>query len=339
MRRYVVIRTDKRRRDFIHQELKAGRLRQGWGWKHEHDLRLLCERVRAGAKLSEEESTVWRNRRLLDTEGDGLKLGDIVIVPNIPDQGRWVLARVSGPYRYEPPPTDAGVGSDYAHVVPVEPIRKADGEVAVVEADNEHVDARLRASMRSMSRMWSVDALGAKVDALIASIGRGDDTARAQPEAERFAGFSTAVASAAWEKIRERYKGAEFEMLVLRVFRDLYDHGGSGRVEHWGGAGEKGADLIAFTRDPLGLEFKIAVQVKLHDGEDDDVHALDQIKVAKAAHLVDAGVVLTTATTLSERFVKHHEALEAELGIDIRVLTRDEFLRLLLGHLGTNRET
>lgn len=122
MRRYLVVRTDKRRKDFILRELDAGRLRQGWGSKPEQDLRVLRERVTSGTKLTDDEAAAWRNRRLLDTEGDGLKPGDIVIVPNIPDQGRWALARVVGPYRYDPPPTEAGVGSDYAHVVPVEAI-------------------------------------------------------------------------------------------------------------------------------------------------------------------------------------------------------------------------
>jgi hypothetical protein len=331
MRRYLVIRTDKRRQDFIRRELDGGRLRQGWGWKPEHDLRALRGKLASGAKLTDEERAVWRNRRLLDTEGDGLKPDDIVILPNIPQQGQWVLARVTGPYRFEAPAATEGVGTDFGHVVPVSAVRTPDGKLAVVEADNERVDARLRASMRNMSRMWSVDALGAKVDALVAAVERGEDTTRPQPEAERFAGLSTAVAGAAWEKIRERYKGAEFETLVLRVFRHIY---AAGRVEHWGGAGEKGADLIVYASDPLGLEFRIAVQVKLHEGEDDDLHSLDQIKLARSAHKVDAGVVLTTATTLSERFSKHHAALEEELGIDIRVLMRDEFLRLLLAHLG-----
>ena len=336
MRRYLVVRTDKRKKEFIRRELEAGRLRQGWGWKPEHDLRALGARMASGAKPTEEEVAVWRNRRLLDTEGDGLKPDDIVIVPNIPEQGRWVLARVTGPYRYEVPPVSDGVGTDYGPIVPVEPIRFADGKLAIIEADNEHVDARLRASMRSMSRMWLVDALGAKVDQLVAAVGRGQDTSRVQPEAERFAGFSAAVAAATWEKIRERYKGAEFEKLVLRVFKHIYE--ANGRVEHKGGAGEKGADIIVYTRDPLGLEFKIAVQVKLHDGEDNDVHSLDQIERALSAHEVDAGVVLTTAASLSERFVKHHDALEAKLKIDIRVLTRDEFLTLLLAHLGAGAD-
>jgi hypothetical protein len=50
-------------------------------------------------------------------------------------------------------------------------------------------------------------------------------------------------------------------------------------------------------RDPLGLEFRVAVQVKLHENEEDGVRALDQIEQALVAHEVDAGVVLTTATS------------------------------------------
>lgn len=103
MRRYLVVRHDRRRSEFIQRELAQGRLRQGWGWKPEHDLRLMRQKITSGAKLTEEERSVWRNRRLLDTESDGLKLDDIVIIPNIPNQGQWVFVRVTGPYRYEPP--------------------------------------------------------------------------------------------------------------------------------------------------------------------------------------------------------------------------------------------
>jgi hypothetical protein len=107
-----------------------------------------------------------------------------------------------------------------------------------------------------------------------------------------------------------------------------------GRVEHWGGAGEKGADLIVFTRDPLGIEYKIAVQVKLHEGTEDDTKALSQIKQAREYHKVDAGVVVTTAELMSETFQVRREELEEELGIDIRVVDRDEFVELVMAHLG-----
>lgn len=329
MPRYVVIRTDKQRAAFILRELEQGRLRQGWGWKPEQDLRLIRQKVNARGSLTHEEASAWRNRRLLDTESDGLKPEDVVIIPNQPSQGRWLLARVVGPYRYEQPTKEDKVGTDYAHVLPVGVIKTKDGRNAVVEADNAYVDARLRASMRSMSRMWSLDALAEKIERIIGAISQGEDTSIPQPEEHKFKELSSAMSAAAWDGIRSKYKGAELEKLVLRVLGKVYD-----RIEHWGGAGEKGADLIAFTQDPLGLEFKIGVQVKLHEGQDDDTTSLNQIKWARAAHGIDAGIVLTTATSLGEGFVKRHDELQTELGIDIRVITRDEFVRLLLTHLG-----
>lgn len=244
-----------------------------------------------------------------------------------------MIARVAGPYRYEPPLAVDDVGKDYAHVVPVEVVKDTDGHMAAVEADNVHVDARLRASMRSMSRMWSLDTQGDKVERIIAAIGRGEDTSVAQPEEHKFRELSAEITEAAWRGIKARYKGAELEKLVMRVLKEVYPS-----IEHRGGPAEKGADLIALTRDGLGLEYKVAVQVKLHEGEEHDVHSLAQIKRAKEAHGIDAGIVLTTATSLSEGYSNRRDELEAELRIDIRVIRRNEFVRLLLAHLGTPGE-
>ncbi|MBK8695334.1 MAG: hypothetical protein IPN17_24445 [Deltaproteobacteria bacterium] len=99
MRRYVVVRTDRNRAAFILREFEQGRLRQGWGWLPTQDLRLLRAKLNAHQKLTGEEAAAWRNRRLLNTEPDGLKPGDVVVVPNLLPQGHWVLARVAGPLR------------------------------------------------------------------------------------------------------------------------------------------------------------------------------------------------------------------------------------------------
>lgn len=43
--------------------------------------------------------------------------------------------------------------------------------------------------------------------------------------------------------------------------------------------------------------------------------------------------MLTTASEITQRFEERRAALEVELGIDIRVITRDEFTRLVMTHL------
>ncbi len=334
MRRYVVVRTDRSKKDLILRELEAGRLRQGWGWKPEHDLRLLRQKLLRGVKLSDEEASVWRNRRLLDQEPDGLKPGDVVIVPNVPAQGRWVLAEVRGPYDFRILTDEAsGISADYGHIVPVELFRDADRQPAVIEADNEYVDARLRASMRNLSRMWSVDSLAEPIERLLSAVRAGRDTVRVQPEAEKFHAFFDAVKQATWAAMQSRYKAAELEKLVHRLFTAVYR---GGRVEHWGGAGERGADIIVYTIDPLGLEYKIGVQVKMHDGVHDDGHALEQLRLARSVHRIDAGVIVTTAERTSDSFEDRRAGLEAELGIDLKVIARDELILLVMKHLGAD---
>jgi hypothetical protein len=334
-RRYVVVRTDKTVKPFIFGELSEGRLRQGWGYKPELNLQRLQEKITNHEDLTDEEASAWRNRRLLDTEPDGLKPGDVVILPNIPQQGQWVLARVSGPYSYAIATHPSFQGSDYGHIVQVSPIRGKDGAIAVVEPDNEHVDARLRATMRNLSRMWSVDTLGGAIEHLIQAIEGGVDITTPEPDAQKIEGLFEALRDTAWKNIQAKYKGEELERLVLPLFKRIY---GDGRVEHWGGAGEKGADLIVFTQDPLGLEYKIAVQVKLHDGVHDDTHALMQIKQAREAHHVDAAVVVTTAVETSKAFEDRRAALEVEIAIDIRVIARDELVELLMTYLARDRK-
>ena len=326
-RHYLAVRTDRDVRDFILTELAAGRLRQGWGWDDCQDLRLIQRRRREGESLSEWERDAWRNHRLLDTEPDGLKVGDIVLLPNLPAQGRWLLARVTGPYRFEYPPQR----HEYAHVVPVEVVRDRHGEPAVIEADNKHVHARLRASMRNMSRSWALDGHAAAIDGLLVVIQEGADTLQPELAEQKIASVMTAIRDAAWTAIVQRYHGAEFEDLVRRLFVSLYP---SGRVEHWGGPGENGADLIVYHQDVLGIEYKIAVQVKLHSGTEWSSHALEQIRTARRVHRVDAGVIVTTATTCSEQFGRDRELLEAELGIDVKLVLQGELVGLLVKHVG-----
>lgn len=334
-RRYLVIRTDRTQRSFLTRELEQGRLRQGFGWRREHDLRLLRDQVRAGKKLTEEEASVWRNRRLLDTEPDGLKPGNVLILPNLPEPGRWILARVKGGYDFGPVVAPGREGPDYGHIVAVEPIRTPGGRIGSVDAENTHVDAELRATMRNPSRMWSIDALGSAVEALVHAIESGKETSTPEPETQKAEGFFTAVRDAAWKHIQTKYKGAELAHLVHHLFVCIYE---GGRVEQWGGAGERGTDLIVYTRDPLGLEYKVAVQIK-QDGLHDDERALVQIEQAKELHKIDAGVIVTTAEVTSSAFEEKCAALEGRLGIDIRVIVRGELIELVMKYLGKARMT
>jgi hypothetical protein len=330
-RHYLAVRTDREHQKFLMSELEAGRLRQGWGYDGCQDLRKLVKKVEADKTLNEDEEDSWRNRRLLDSEPDGVKPGDILVLPNLPTSGMWVLARVAGPYSFAISTEKSGAGADYGHIVAVKPVRDAEGRIVAIDPHNENVDARLRSTMTCRSRMWSLDGYADAVDRLMTAIEGGVDTRTPEPEAKKVQGFFDSIRDAAWKSISTRFQGAEFEKLVHELFQRIYI---GGKVEHTGGRGEHGADLIVFTRDALGLEYKVAVQVKLHEETHDDTTALEQVAEARKVHRVDAGVVVTTAENTSDRFDRRVAKLADELGIDIRVITRDEFVELVLAHLG-----
>ncbi len=53
--------------EFIWAEVRHGRLRQGWGWMEEQDLRRIAARRQAGADLTGKEVAAWPAHRMLDT--------------------------------------------------------------------------------------------------------------------------------------------------------------------------------------------------------------------------------------------------------------------------------
>ena len=79
-RGYWAIRTDRLNRDLIFNELKEGRLRQGWGWDPTQDLARIADKRKAGQALSEVEAAAWSNRRMYDS----VREGDRLLLPGLP---------------------------------------------------------------------------------------------------------------------------------------------------------------------------------------------------------------------------------------------------------------
>jgi hypothetical protein len=164
MTRYWVIRTDKAKTEYVAGELAQGRLRQGWGWTDEQDLRAIAADSKVGKALNDAQKSTRRgNRRLLDSEPDGVRQGDLVLLPHQPALGSWSLVRVAGPYRWEhPTELNSYDMPDYGHILPVEMV-----STRPIHPFEDAVSARLRHTMRNMSRMWNIDALGPDVEELV----------------------------------------------------------------------------------------------------------------------------------------------------------------------------
>lgn len=156
-RGYWVMRTSPVERPYIWAEAQRGRLRQGWGWNAEMNLETIAEGVRLGGQLSDEQRASWRSRRMLTTEPDGMRVGDIIVTPNIPVWGVLSVFRVVGSYEYS---LDAPRRWDerFGHILPVELL------AAAIDRRSPRVSDGLRAMLRPQTRLYNISGYGGDVE-------------------------------------------------------------------------------------------------------------------------------------------------------------------------------
>lgn len=316
------MRTDRKHKKFIYSELKNGRIRQGWGYDPSQDLRALRTKVQGGTELSPRERSAWRgNRRLLADEQGGINAGDIIILPNLPDEGRWILVEITD-NAYEFSISETG---DHGHIrhaqirfpTPVHPYAHA-------------VSARLRGTMRTRSRLWNADRYRNEIAALLDALRAGEDLSIPSSEADHLRDLLASLRHRLWDELEKRFHGADFEGPVRRLLEKVY----GGEVEHTGGRGERGADLICRFADDLGVEYSVVIQVKMWGGEGDISPALQQIETACEYYPeVSAGVVLTTLESLADETEEQVEEARSRLDRPILVLMREDVLDLFLKHI------
>ncbi|MCP9490379.1 MAG: restriction endonuclease [Solirubrobacteraceae bacterium MAG38_C4-C5] len=320
--RYWVMGTDRSNAEELARELREGRMRQGWGYAAELDLHGIAGLRDDGAELSSAQRDTWRRcRRLLPEQDDAMREGDIVVLPHLPRERRWSLARVTGGYRFEPLPST----EDHGHIREVELLYEG------IDWDHPAADARLRGTMGNRQPQWNIDRLGDSIEHLLARLAAGDRPAEEAFSGDRLEEALGALAEALWQQLEWAYAPTSFEReLVRRLLEVMF---GEGAVDHTGGPAERGADFVCTHQDPLGTHHTVAVQVKMHAG-DADPKALDQLARARAEYpLITSGVVLTTAEREPQEVAASRTALEQELGIPIRIILRRELLELFLRYL------
>lgn len=124
-----MMRTDRTSAGWLWSEVLAGRLRQGWGYQPKQDLVLLRHRREQGEPIDRDDEWAWPNRRMLADEPDGMQIGDLVLLPHLPQEWRWSIVTITGRYRYE---IDAERG-DFGHILPVEVVAADLGDHEVTE--------------------------------------------------------------------------------------------------------------------------------------------------------------------------------------------------------------
>ncbi len=123
--RLAVFRVDHTK-PMIKKELQQGRLRQGWGGKHMSLLDKKGDPIDRWSWGKNYEKQGWgppsQRRHGALAKMLELEEGDLVVIPKVPEDDQFSLARVTGKYvfDFETDPK-GGDGDDFRHMIPIDP--------------------------------------------------------------------------------------------------------------------------------------------------------------------------------------------------------------------------
>ena len=290
MTQYWCFRVDKRQSpDFYDHQLKDHkRLRQGWGWSEDQNLRKIVDPVPKDQKP---------NLKMFNE----VKKGNIILVPHIPEWHFVTITRATEDwnvgYRFE---IDNKLG-DYGHCFPAEYVKHFDRH-------NTHVRGDLRSTLRCQLRFWNVDRYEDSIEQLI---GRTPNELISRQS--RDARFNATVRSVLGKKqeeiendllkaLSEQFRADEWEEALKTGLEALFP---AYKAEVVSGPREKkhGTDILLTMPGLREDYYGIAIQVKDWQGEAWDIEsAIAQIEKADEAweefRIVDKIIVLTEANEL-----------------------------------------
>lgn len=289
--RYWGYRIAKERIPFFWDELRQGRLRQGWGADRGQNLRNLT--VDRGAR---------RNLRMFHE----VKKGHILLVPRLPEWGRVAIVEATEDwdtgYVFAHHQDNGDLGDIFGHIFPARFIKSFSREAGGVSGD-------IRSSLRNPGRFWNMDWLGPDIEtlrdadekALHTPVSPEENLESAVSEAFGRAFKEEVFGDAVYELLNQKFEGKGWETVLVQVFRALFP---AYKVTSVGGRteGEHGTDirLSMPSVDRRAPEHVIAVQVKDYSGTVGR-HPIDQIEKATwwnkqdGFSLVDKVVVMTKA--------------------------------------------
>ena len=331
-RKYWASRPDTSQLDYFWSELKAGRLRQGWGYHQSQDLRLV--QMKAWNDRSPEEAETHRHRRMLGGD-DGWRVGDIVLVPNLPERGMFSLAEVTGAYDF-----DISRQQDYGHVRTVRLLTPS----GVVNSSHL-VTSAIRSTLRTVSRTWSINSLKNDIENLITQAG-GKEVLEKSSEIQRtervfrqtMASAISALQADFGAQLQTKLHAAEWEKVIVAAARVRFP---GARVTHTGGPSERGADFEIELLNPFGgAPWTIVVQVKDYKGEigaevagqlRDAIQTRNQKNEdGSIGRHVIAAILASTAAKPSAEPAAECLKIEEELRVPVTVIYGDELMELIL---------
>ncbi len=266
----------------------------------------------------------WRgNKKMHPSEIDCIRVGDIIITPNLPDYGKWLIAEVTGGYSFK----RNNKFGDYGHILGVKLLT---GD-SFIHPHHIDVSAFLRGTMKTPMRLWNISGYKSDVDKIVDALKQNKDLSKPTPIQEKLFDIKKLSKLHLEKELKEKYNATEFETPINEILKILF---GQDNVEKHAGPTEKGADFISNSKDALGVLHRNAIQVKMWFGEISALDPLEQIELAYNSHeKIDSGIVITMGTYMSEEYKKREKELSKKLLIPIHTFLKDETLGLFLKYM------
>jgi hypothetical protein len=229
--------------------------------------------------------------------------GDLVVVKNVPDGKSFTIVKVTGPYEYH---IDNNTG-DFGHILPVTGHREFNKLANMVPA-------RL-ASALDRARRRIIPTIR-HADTVVALYERSKTSDEMKPEElrSRLVSWRQKLIPHLKAIILEdlRPESAEQLIEILLKQRGIV-------VDVIAGPNERGADMLGTVSFASleGLSFRVAIQVKKHDGVENETNGLDQLERALSEHRVDACMLVSFADELGDRFDKRLKALQQKHNVEV----------------------
>ena len=330
-------RDSEKHRRFLLDQLREGLLRQGWGWCRSQDLHRLQDLWHKREELTEDQREAERHWRMgnwrkgvgQEKEEDYMKIDDLVVVPNMPDDGLFTICRIVGPYRFE----RSEDHKDFGHIRPVE-VLTPNG----VANDHRLVQADLRRSFRCRLRLWNIKPHCAALDSILQSELAPEQLAIGSTSLERVESIVSELITEPLNLMVDRLGSAlpksvraeEWEPVLRSALESLFPVS----VLHTGGPRESGADIEIRIPNPFkeNRDWVVPVQVKDYEGEVPEV-VTNQLETAfnsrSESGQVIAVVLLVSNAVASEALDRRMQELSSRHRVPFVFCGRDVFMQLL----------
>lgn len=312
-RNYWCYRIDTNKIKYFMDELNNGRLRQGWGFHKDQNLRILT--MNRGA---------YRNRPMFNK----VKKGDILLVPQLPDWGRVAIVEATQDWS-EGYYFSIDKYNDYGHIFPAKFIKS-------FTRNNENVTGNLRSTLKNPSRFWSINHYSDDVEHLL-NIPE-DGLVKKQDHQSRMTSLIGNVfnevfsekdfSDKLYDKFNEQFTREEWEFALTNGLQEVFPFY---QVERVGGKEEKkhGTDILIKLPSLLSdYEYAIAIQVKDYEGSVEKTKLINQINKADSywesenLKLIEKWVIITKAPKNTNSELSNNDS-------DVRIIFAEDLQELL----------